>query len=304
MRVRVLFFVLLSILFTACGSGPDLSGLPHEKRDIVILGGSTYGLTIASALKEYDGDIDVVLVEDKRVFVTEPYLNLYLAGEMDEKLVYHALDAIAKRRGYTLISTPVQYVDREERHIVFADRVIDCKRLIDARYRYVREAGEYSLLPDKQLLDGVKDLLKEKQIGSVVVDGNRLPKEDQMRARELYELLKSRAASGYGRNVILLKDGEDIPDKADLIIRYPEYEEGAVLRFSDNFFAQYNLGLEEVATVVREDYNGSFLPNMVKEERFIFQNGENLKGLDPETNQTLEGTHYLSKVMKIQKDII
>lgn len=304
MRVRLLLFVLLSSFFTACSSGPDLSGIPHEKRDIVILGGSTYGLTVASALKEYDGDIDVVLIEEREEFVTEPYVNLYLAGEMDENLVYHDLAAIAKRRGYTLISTPVQYVDRQNRQIVFADRVIDCKRLIDARYRIEEIEGEYTLVPVRSSLDDLKNKLSKKQTVSVVVDGSRLPKEDRSRSLELYELLKSRTPAEGSRKVTLLKNGEEIPEKTDMVIRYPEYEKGATLRFSDNFFTQYNLGLEEVAAVVREDYNGSFLPNMVKEERFIFHNGENLKGLDPETNRTQEGTHYLSKVMKIQKDII
>ena len=88
------------------------------------------------------------------------------------------------------------------------------------------------------------------------------------------------------------------------MIRYPRYLEGTPLRFSDNFFAQYNRALDTAAEIVRDDLNGSFLPNMVKEERFIYQNAETLQGIDPDTDKKGEGTEYLSKVLKIQRDFM
>jgi len=301
MMLRAFLAFLIALAFSACTSGPDIEGLPQEKHTVVILGGSTYGVTVASALKSYDEAIDVVLVEPGRMFVTEPYLNLYLSGMIDEKLVFRPYDVIAKRHGFTWIGSGVTYLEPERKMVVVNNRIIRYQRLVDARYRYLPAQSDDTLLTD----DYQSIIALEKRIGEngdkrILIDATALPAEEKLRGEELYNLLKNK----QGRHVVFLQGKEEQEGSFDLLIRYPRYEEDAALRFSENFFSQFNRGLETAAEIVREDLNGSFLPNMVKEERFVYQNAETLQGIDPDTNQKKEGTEYLAKVIKIQRDFM
>lgn len=303
MLLRVIFNTIAFLLFAGCSSAPDIDGLPKEKHEVVVLGGSTYGVTVASALKSYDDTIDVLLVEPHPVFVTEPYLNLLLAGKIDESLVFLPFEKIAKRRGFEWIDSSVTYVNRDENLLVVEGRVIRYKRLIDARFHYLESDQEgVVLFHDSSLIQSLKERLAAGKDQRILIDATALPIKEKIRAEELYHVLKNSQKSPVPRHITLRqRDGEN-PGQYDLVITYPQYDERASVRFSDNFFVQFNEALETVAAIIREDYKGSFLPNMVKEEHFIYQNAETLQGIDLDTNMKKEGTEYLSKILKIQRD--
>ncbi len=296
MILRSFFALALLLLFNACSHGPDLSKLPKEQHDVIVLGGSTFGLTVVTALKAYDESIDVVLVEPSDDFIIEPYINLYLAGKMDAKLLFRPLANIAKRHSFIHEKKPVVMVETgDKKRVVLDDRVLYCKRLVDARYRYRNTKGQSSIVPERPALEALKERLGDHGIQRLLIDASALTKPDLIRAQELYNILQ-------GQRTVLLSEDDGTHDGVDMVIRYPEYPEGSFPRFSDNFFVQFNEGLEMTARIVKEDFKGSYLPNMVKEERFIYQNAETLQGIDPDTNSKREGTEYLSKVMKIQRD--
>ena len=301
MILRIVSLALLLFGLNACTSAPDIDGLPQEEHAVVVLGGSTFGVAVASALKGYDEEMDVVLLERNPFFVTEPYINLYLGGKLDEKLVFKPYAQIAKRHGFTWMDETAVYIDRDRKLVVLKDRVIRYKRLVDARYDYENGQSEGMVLNDSyDTLRTLQARLAENRDQSILVDASALPLEEKIRAEELTNILKMNK-----NRLVAYRQGEGaVNGTYDLVIRYPRYTETAALRFSENFFVQYNRGLETVAEIVREDFGGSFLPNMVKEERFIYQNAETLQGIDPETNQTKEGTDYLSKVIKIQRDFM
>lgn len=301
MIIRALLSLFALFWLSACTQGPDPDTLPQEEHDVVVLGGSVYGVTVASALKGYDETIDVVLMESEPMFVTEPYLNLFLSGKMDQRLLFTPFSEIAKRRGFLLEMDPVVRIDREAKRIIFNSRVIRYNHIVDARYRY-GETDETALVlrGEYKELIVIREKLTSPEGRSLLIDASALADEEMIRAEELYNVLNS----GGSRHVALKRNGDEPEGSYTLVITYPPYESGTPARFSENFFVQYNRGLEMVAEIVREVYGGSFLPNMVKEERFIYQNSETLEGIDPDTNTKHEGTEYLSKIIKIQRDFM
>ena len=193
MRLHALLSLFILLGFSACTSGPDIEGLPQEEHTIVVLGGSTYGVTVASGLKSYDEGIDVVLVEPGTMFVTEPYLNLYLCGMIDEKLVFRPYEGIARRQGFTWVKGAVSYLEADRHRVVVNNRVIHYQRLVDARYRYAPDQSAGTVLTsDYQTITALEKRIASNSDKSILIDATALPAEERLRGEELYNLLKTK----------------------------------------------------------------------------------------------------------------
>lgn len=89
----------------------------HKGPRVVVIGGGWSGLTIAKYLKKEAPEVDVVLIERREIFISDPLSNLWLAGLWDlENLAHSFLDA-AKNNGYTLHNATAIDVDRAKRRI-------------------------------------------------------------------------------------------------------------------------------------------------------------------------------------------
>jgi hypothetical protein len=297
MRVRFFAALVPFFLFFGCSPVAEPLNLPEETVDVVILGGSVTGLTVASALKGYDESLRVVLVEPRAYFVTEPYVNLYLVGMMDERLVFNRYDSAAKRRGYRLLTEQPVRVDAADRLVIFQARMLRYRYLVDARYC---SQNDTDTLAGREGVEAIRELLQKNPKGQIGIDARALTKEGHVRARELETLIREMRQQRGG---VRLRE-EAAAEALETVLPYALCGGEIVTDFHENFFAQYNRGLDVASGIIKEAFGKTFLPNMIKEESFVFTSARKLTGRDGESNTIMDGSPYLAKVKKIKQDIL
>lgn len=87
---------------------------------VVVIGGGFGGATAAKYLKKGAPDLDVVLVEPSRRFITCPYSNLVLAGWRDLESITHDYDALRDRWGVRVVHDEATAIDGAARSVRLA----------------------------------------------------------------------------------------------------------------------------------------------------------------------------------------
>ena len=112
---------------------------------VVVVGGGWGGLTAARHLRELAPQLDVVLVEKGAVFRSLPLSNKWLVGLTPQAGRSQHFAATARRYGYQFVQAEVIAIDRERRHVVTSDGIIDYDWLVLAvgiRYDYAPWFGD------------------------------------------------------------------------------------------------------------------------------------------------------------------
>ena len=112
---------------------------------VVVVGGGWGGLTAARHLRELAPQLDVVLVEKGAVFRSLPLSNKWLVGLAPQAGRSQHFAATARRYGYQFVQAEAIAIDRERRHVVTSDGIIDYDWLVLAvgiRYDYAPWFGD------------------------------------------------------------------------------------------------------------------------------------------------------------------
>lgn len=89
---------------------------------VVVVGGGFGGAACARALKRAQGNLHVILIEPKTLFIACPFSNEVIAGLRDLDAQQFAYDRLAAE-GITVIGQAVTIIDGERRSVVTADGV-------------------------------------------------------------------------------------------------------------------------------------------------------------------------------------
>ncbi len=112
---------------------------PSKGKRVVIVGGGWAGVTAAKYLKKEIPSADVVLIEQRKMFMSCPISNVWLGGLVDLEFLIHDFLTPAAKYGYTFINATVTKIDREKRKIYTDQGYLEYDYLILApgiRYNY------------------------------------------------------------------------------------------------------------------------------------------------------------------------
>ncbi|NPA32500.1 MAG: FAD-dependent oxidoreductase [Aquificae bacterium] len=130
----------------ACAAKSANSMLPPSKgKRIVIVGGGWAGVTAAKYIRKEIPDSEVVLIEQRKLFMSCPISNIWLAGLVDLEFLMHDFLTPASKYGYTFINATVTDVDREKRRVYTDQGYVEYDYLILApgiRYNYEAWFGQ------------------------------------------------------------------------------------------------------------------------------------------------------------------
>jgi len=100
-------FLKLATAGTAVGalgtSGLVRADIPRAGTRVIVIGGGFGGATVAKYLRLADPQIEVVLIEPKKAFVTCPFSNLYLGGLRTMKSITHGYDSLRGKHGVIVL---------------------------------------------------------------------------------------------------------------------------------------------------------------------------------------------------------
>ena len=82
---------------------------------VVVVGGGFGGATCASYLTRWGSDIDVTVIEKDSEFVTCPFSNEVIAGDLDIAGITHGYDGL-KARGVNMVHYEVTGIDTAGRY--------------------------------------------------------------------------------------------------------------------------------------------------------------------------------------------
>ena len=106
----------------AAAGGFPMPALAQAKPKLLVVGGGPGGATVAKYVaKDFNGAVEVTLVEPLRQFTTCFHSNLYLGGFRDWQSITHSYDALASRYGVKLAHQAAQGIDRERKSVRLAD---------------------------------------------------------------------------------------------------------------------------------------------------------------------------------------
>ena len=94
---------------------------PKRGLRAVVVGGGWGGLTIAKHLKRRVPEMEVVLIEQRSLFMSCPISNLWLAGLVDFDFITHSFVDAARNNNYIFFHGTVLDVDRDKR-IVYTEK--------------------------------------------------------------------------------------------------------------------------------------------------------------------------------------
>jgi cysteine synthase len=72
---------------------------------VVIVGGGWSGLSVAKSLKNFSPKTEVILVEQKDIFISCPMSNLWLVNRVDLDYLTHDYLEAARQNNYTFFSS-------------------------------------------------------------------------------------------------------------------------------------------------------------------------------------------------------
>jgi len=105
---------------------------PTKKRRVVVVGGGFGGATTARYLKQYAPDLEVLLIEQNRQYVTCPSSNLVLSGLMQMSAITHGYSRLARQQGVRVVHAVVTGIDPVTRYVETAQGKIAYDRLVVA----------------------------------------------------------------------------------------------------------------------------------------------------------------------------
>jgi len=105
---------------------------PTKKRRVVVVGGGFGGATTARYLKQYAPDLEVLLIEQNRQYVTCPSSNLVLSGLMQMSAITHGYGRLARQQGVRVVHAVVTGIDPVTRYVETAQGKIAYDRLVVA----------------------------------------------------------------------------------------------------------------------------------------------------------------------------
>jgi len=109
---------MMSLPTVSCAVTTQGRMLPPSKgKRIVIVGGGWAGVTAAKYLKREIPDADVVLIEKRKMFMSCPISNVWLAGLVNLDFLIHDYLTPAAKYGYTFINATVTGIDRDKRRV-------------------------------------------------------------------------------------------------------------------------------------------------------------------------------------------
>ena len=295
MIARILLGGLL-LFFVGCSTAPvqdPREPVRIEEYQVVILGGSPYALALAAGLKEYDESLNLLIVTEQTDFVCEPFIGLYLIDKIDGRLVSESYESIAKKHGYRVLKGAVEMKRGQELRI--DNRIVRAKRIVDARFT----SGDEWL--DMEKIDALKSRLGAHESGAVLLrGGSALPMHYRDRMIELGTLIRSVYT---GKKIALDMEGGADAEGFDLVIDFPHPPRDGSLGPLDSYFAQFNTGLERAAEIIREDFNGSYLPSLVNEESMMITDPLLIRGKISGSGETVDASGYLAKIYRINRFI-
>ncbi len=100
-------FLKLAAAGTAAGalgaSGLARADIPRAGTRVIVIGGGFGGATVAKYLRQADAQIEVVLIEPKKAFVTCPFSNMVLGGIRTMKSITHGYDTLRDKHGVIVL---------------------------------------------------------------------------------------------------------------------------------------------------------------------------------------------------------
>ena len=96
---------------TCNGLASGLSSLPANKNRVVIVGGGFGGAATARYLRKFDSNVEIVLVEQNKIYHTCPFSNAVIAGMEKIKFIQHDLSTLAKKYNIKVVYAKVKKVD-------------------------------------------------------------------------------------------------------------------------------------------------------------------------------------------------
>ena len=291
-----IFLAVVLLFFAGCSSAPvpdPRDPVRTEAYQIVILGGTPYALALAAGLKEYDESLNLLIVTEQTDFVCEPFIGLYLIDKIDGKLVSESYESIAKKHGYRVLKGTAATEAGQEFRI--NNRIIRADRIVDARFT----SGAEWLNMEK--IDALKARLAARESGAVLLRGSSaLPVHYRDRIMEMGTLIRSVYT---GKKIALDMEGGADAEGFDLVIDFPHPPRDGSPGVLDSYFAQFNTGLEHAAEIIREDFNGSYLPSLVNEESMMITDPLLIRGKISGSSEIIDASGYLAKIYRINRFI-
>ncbi len=123
---------LHSSALTFAGKSPGRLLPPSKGRRVVIVGGGWAGVTAAKYIRREEPDSEVVLIEQRKIFMSCPISNVWLAGLVDMEFLMHDFHTAASKYGYTFLNTTATDIDRDRRRVYTPEGYVEYDYLIVA----------------------------------------------------------------------------------------------------------------------------------------------------------------------------
>lgn len=113
----------------AAGTRSRILPPPKGKR-VVIVGGGWAGVTAAKYLRKEEPGSEVILIEERKIFMSCPISNVWLAGLVDMEFLMHDFHTPASKYGYIFLNTRATGVDRDRRRVYTPEGYVEYDYLI------------------------------------------------------------------------------------------------------------------------------------------------------------------------------